>query len=517
MQRAKFWGVGIGLALVFWIGGNFLDHRAWEPAQESESAKSRRTISERTNTDEKETFKKRDFHTSDDLVAIYEKHGMAAAIAAAKGMKRPKRDSQVLFILKYLARVDPEFIAGELKDAGLSPTHQSFVVSSVMREWKDGVSALAWGDSFTGSLRKDAVGTALGILVKTDPAAALAHLEVMPRSGSRSQPQGRLFLAWGTHDPQAALEFLAGGFSEEEKASAISSVLSGWARSHPAEAAARAESSEDEDVLTWSVRSIVSSWKDRSPEEAKAWVDSLPEGEAKERGIETLESVPLRTHCGFGEAQAPDVSWRMKKPSEMETIDFGNWINQDPEGARRHLENSAGGEELSDLAGPMTSKISAKEGPQAAFEWAQGIAGKAGTLAQRTAVVSWSFKEPEKVAKRIESLDPADRPELSGLLVGLWGGQDPAAAATWVAGYDGSEQKDLVVEVLQQWISLDPRGAYTWLGTLPSGESRDQGIDLMFRREVSKDPEALVPWVDLISDPKLRETHQRRLEGELAE
>ncbi|MDB4554665.1 hypothetical protein N9Z94_02655 [Akkermansiaceae bacterium] len=165
----------------------------------------------------------------------------------------------------------------------------------------------------------------------------------------------------------------------------------------------------------------------------------------------------------------------------------------------------------------MTSKISAKEGPQAAFEWAQGIAGKAGTLAQRTAVVSWSFKEPEKVAKRIESLDPADRPELSGLLVGLWGGQDPAAAATWVAGYDGSEQKDLVVEVLQQWISLDPRGAYTWLGTLPSGESRDQGIDLMFRREVSKDPEALVPWVDLISDPKLRETHQRRLEGELAE
>ncbi len=103
----------------------------------------------------------------------------------------------------------------------------------------------------------------------------------------------------------------------------------------------------------------------------------------------------------------------------MVSKDFNNWMNQDPEGARRHLENSTGGEELSDL----------------------------------------------------------------------------------------------VVEILQPWIGLVSVEAYTWLGTFPRGESRDQGIDLMFRREFSKDPESLVPWVELILDPNLRARYQRRLGG----
>ena len=40
--------------------------------------------------------------TVDELVAIYESQGAAAAIAAAKSMTGPERASQVVFILKYL-------------------------------------------------------------------------------------------------------------------------------------------------------------------------------------------------------------------------------------------------------------------------------------------------------------------------------------------------------------------------------------------------------------------------------
>ncbi len=134
---------------------------------------------DRGGGDEVVTFEKRDSYSSDDLVAIYEKHGMGAAIPAAKGMKGPKRDSQVSFILSYLTRIAPEFIAGELKGAGLYPAQQNSIVSTVMRHWKDGEKVLAWGDSYKGQFRKDAVSQALSILVKSDPAAALAHLNAV--------------------------------------------------------------------------------------------------------------------------------------------------------------------------------------------------------------------------------------------------------------------------------------------------------------------------------------------------
>jgi hypothetical protein len=69
-----------------------------------------------------------------------------------------------------------------------------------------------------------------------------------------------------------------------------------------------------------------------------------------------------------------------------------------------------------------------------------------------------------------------------------------------------------VREVLQHWSELEPREAYHWLGTLPAGESRDEGISYMIRREAPRDSESLAPWIELISEPKLREEQRHRLE-----
>ena len=59
------------------------------------------------------------------------------------------------------------------------------------------------------------------------------------------------------------------------------------------------------------------------------------------------------------------------------------------------------------------------------------------------------------------------------------------------------------------------KNAYKWLESLPSGAKRDEGISYMIRREASDDPQALVPWLELISEPTLREKKKRELESRM--
>lgn len=444
--------------------------------------------------------------SQDQLVAIFEKDGAAAALAAAKRIPDPDRESQVLFILTYLARIDPAFVAAELAAAGLSSSHERFIVDAVMDRWEDGVKALAWASSFTGDQRKTAVGQALRILVRTNANAALAYLESMPESGSRSQALCDLFGSWGGHDPRAALASLENRLSPQERVSATGYLVSSWARKSPEEVLAWIGTLQDPGLAQRLIHEVAMNWSSTSPEAAAAWIATLPDDPLK-NGILTAMAERERNtvRCGFGEVQAPDPSWRNKAVADMKTEDLRNWGYQDPVGARKYLETAAGDVDLSDLAITVASGISSKEGPAATFEWARGLPDAAGNVALRLAVINWVETDPVAAAEKIAGIEPERRGALANALADSWGRKDPAAAAAWAATYPGSDQKILVRGILQHWSELEPREAYHWLGTLPAGESRDEGISYMIIREAPRDPESLVPWIDLISDPKLRE------------
>ncbi len=456
-------------------------------------------------------------YTSDELVAIYESEGAAAALAAAKSMKEPERASQVLFVLSYLARIDPEYVAGELKEAGMGHVHQGFVVDAVMADWKDGKKALVWATSnFTGDLLKKATGGALRILAKTDPGAALAHLETLPDGGSRDQAISDIFVEWGRCDPQAALKVIGENFSADDRTSAIRCVIAGWTYLHTKEAAAWVESVQDEELRTKLLSEVTRTWKLKSPEEAAAWVESLPEGPGKEAGKAVMQEPVHVIRCGFN-TEGPDLSWKTKTIATMEDKDFRNWAYQDPDGARKFLETAPEGKDLGELASTVANVMSSKIGPEAAFDWAQTLQGEARKDALRLAVAALTSKDPMNAAKHVESIEPNEREPLSTLLVDNWTRMNPAAAAAWVATYDGAEQKKLVREVLSLWTDSQPREAYVWLGNLPMGASRDEGIELLLRWEARKDPESVVPWIELLSDPKLRVKMKFELEGYLKE
>jgi len=450
----------------------------------------------------------------DDLVAIYEKDGAAAALDAAKALTGSQRDTQVSFILTYLARIDPEFVANELLNAGLDVHRHGFVVDAVLQEWKDGKKALAWADEkLTGERRLRAIAKALGILVRTDPQAALAHLDTLPESNGRSQGICDLFAAWGRHDPQAALKNAA-QLPPREAESATGYVLSSWARTHPEEAATwlKACASPSPNHL----RDVFLAWPGDAKTSAQAWFDSLPESPAKTEAMASIKQTKASTRvaiCGFGPPSAPDDSWKTKRVSEMEVKDLRNWAYQDKAGARRFLEQSPDNPALSEMVVSVAAGMASDESPQAVFDWALKLSPGLQADALRLAVISWSGKDPAAAAEKILSLPEDRRGPLALAIADSWTRQNPAASAAWVANCSEPNQPALVVKVIEQWAGMEPEKAYGWLGTLPAGTARDEGISLMIRYEARHDAASLLPWVDRISQPKMKREMGAFLQG----
>jgi len=454
----------------------------------------------------------------EEVIALCEKEGPEAALAAAKAMTGKDRETAISLLFIHLGRVDPEFAARELKGAGLSEVHRSFAVDSIMGSWTDGEKALAWVTSeFTGDLRKSGVGKALGILVRTDSKAALAYLESMPESNSRSQALADLFVSWGGQDPKAALAYLENNLSPGERASSTEYVVGAWARNSPMDAIAWVGTIQEEAVSARLLHEVAMNWSSVSPAEAAVWLASLRESPVKAGILASLaERERNSIHCGFPlTPQQPDLSWKNKPVAEMAVTDLRNWAYQDPAGARKYLEQAPQDIDLSELSITVAAEISSTEGPAAAFEWARSLPAESGTPALRLAVISWTGTDPSAAAEKLATVEPERRGVLASALAENWSSKDPAAAAAWAAGYPGSDQKSLVRTVLQQWSGLDPQGAYQWLGSLPVGESRDEGISYMIVREAPSDPKSLLPWVEMMSTPELREQKRMQLDGYL--
>ncbi len=451
--------------------------------------------------------------SNDDLTAIYHREDAAAALAAAKSQPWPDRDDAVFFILTHLAVEFPEFVAAELKTSGLALDLKAALVDTILKNWKDGRKALDWAENqLTGELHCKAVAGALGILVKSEPEAAFGYFEKLPPGETRRLTIPDLFAAWGSQDPQTAL-MKAKELTPEDAQSATEHVLRGWAKADPAAAAAWVLKTASHDEK-W-IAGVYQSWISIAPEQARVWFDSLPEGDAK-RNAFTL------THSAGSTIEMPvfstrdvlsDTSWSSKPVSERTPTDLMHWASQDTEGASTFVEQNGNNPASKQLAAQVARAIFGKSEPSAAMDWALGLPEENGIREQARWIVlhEWSEKDPETAAGKLTSLHPNQIGTLPMMLVDSWAKQDPAAAADWVAGWKGENQPHMIEGVFDRWQEQDPQAAYQWLGTLPAGIGRDYGIRAMIRRERDSAPDTLQPWIDLISDPQLREKTRREL------
>lgn len=74
--------------------------------------------------------------SNDDLAAIGDREGAAAALAAAKSQPWPNRDDAVFFILTHLTVEFPEFVAAELKTSGLALDLKAALVDTISKTGK---------------------------------------------------------------------------------------------------------------------------------------------------------------------------------------------------------------------------------------------------------------------------------------------------------------------------------------------------------------------------------------------
>ncbi len=454
--------------------------------------------------------------SNDDLVALCDREGAAAALVAAKSQPWPNRDDGVFFILTHLATVNPEFAAAELKTSGLSAFLKSGVVDTILKNWKDGRKALDWAENqLTGELRGKAVARALGILVKSEPEAAFGYFEKMPASETRSQTICELFAAWGSHDPESALR-KAKELTADDAQSATEHLLRGGAKVDPAVAAAWVLETAPTDGK-W-IAGVYQSWISISPDQAQLWFDSLPEGDAKKDAYHlTYGSSTISMPVFSARAVIPDDTWILKPIPARSATDLMHWAIQDTEGARAFVEQNANNPASKQLAAQVAGAISGKNGPSVAMDWALGLPGENENrvMALYAVLSDWSEKDPEAVGRKLAAMPPEQSGNLPNFLVNTWVRQDPAAAADWVAGWQGDNQTAMIEGVIDKWPDQDTEAAYQWLGTLPAGAGRDAGIKTMIRREQESAPDTLQPWIDLISDRQLREKTRRELDRTL--
>lgn len=452
--------------------------------------------------------------TVDQLVAVYNSRGAPAALESAKASTGKDRDSNVLFVLSYIAKVEPEWVAENLKGSGLSVTHQGMVVSAVMESWKDGFGALVWASAeFTGDLRKTAIGQALKILIQSDPQIAVTYLESMPPGASRSQASADIFSAWGGHDPRAAISYATELQSSDERASALSYVVSAWARANPREAVGWLESVQESELKTTLIREAADGWYSTAPEDAVSWVSKIAEVPFRESILDQFAEIERNTiRCGeFDPSQPANDEWKRKSVSEMTDVDLYDWASQETEKFLSFVENAPADTDLKPLALPAVVAMAENDGIATAFKFAKAFPGKARPEAMRVATIMWAGEDPSSAAAQLLPMEPGVRQPLSTALVDRWSRDDPAAAASWVGSLELSEQTPLIVPIFQIWSDQDPRRAYKWIESLPAGEARDAGLNQVLNRERDSDPESLDPWVELFSTPELRAKHARKL------
>jgi len=447
--------------------------------------------------------------SNDELLAIYHRSGAAAALAAAKSQPWPHREGGVFFILTQLATEDPEFAASELKTSGLSADIKTSLLEMILKNWNDGRKALDWAENqLTGELRCKAIAGALGILVRSEPDTAFDYLEKMPACEARSQTICDLFAAWGSFDPINALT-KAGLLTPKEAQSATEHLLRGWAKTDPESAAAWVLETGPTNVK-W-IAGVLQSWVTLSPDKAKRWFESLPKGDGPNfAGFLGGGTATIR----FSTIQIPtDHSWASKPVSERNDTDLMNWAIQDTENARTFVERNGSDPVLKQLAVQVARAIAGKNGPSAATDWVLRLSeeNENRKTALRFVYFDWAENEPVAAGEKLASIPPEQHDTLPLILVNTWLKEDPAAAADWAARWNGANQSTMIEKVIDEWPNQDPNAAYQWLGNLPAGAGRDAGIKTLIRRERDSAPDTLQPWIDLISDPQLREKTHREL------
>ncbi|MGE9266560.1 MAG: hypothetical protein ACQKBY_00575, partial [Verrucomicrobiales bacterium] len=137
----------------------------------------------------------------------------------------------------------------------------------------------------------------------------------------------------------------------------------------------------------------------------------------------------------------------------------------------------------------------AKQNPNAALNWAQGLEGRDAASATASVITQMAKEDPAEAASIAAGLEGDSRGEALESIAEQWAKTDWAATESWLNTLSGDEKNEATATALESLASVDAAGAADKLLAMPEGEERDRITDDVAGELAKEDPQAAVAWL----------------------
>jgi hypothetical protein len=295
-------------------------------------------------------------------------------------------------------------------------------------------------------------------------------------------------------------------FADRMLASAL--LFSRWAEIAPQEAMAY---TQNMGRAAWMVRpTIVSSWASSDPVGAAQYYTEHPEefggggGWGGRGGTNSAGQI-----AGEWAKQDPDAAleWAQglegRDGSSAVRSVFQELANTDPAKAAE-MASSLEGDQLSEAYSAIARKWGSSDW-DSAEQWISSLPADQRDGALAEAIRGLSDNDPILASQQIANLTDAE--EISDAVRSVarnWAQQDPAAAAEWLVGQESEDLGRPMSEVMSSWVSKDSAGALSFLDAQPAGELRDTAAQAFLRSNRGGDVQESLQIAESIQDDKDR-------------
>ena len=314
-------------------------------------------------------------------------------------------------------------------------------IEAVISRWveSDPKGALTYLESSQDSfLKTKGLVEAIGVLARTDPQGALAHLRSVDPS-RRSTLLNEIVSSWGGRDGAAAVEWIQNQAPLDAKDELLRRATLAWSRQDPQNAVEGSLNLPPSAIGSHELADMFKELAMRDPQAANDRFSSLPrERQSGEVAEELAQGMALR------------------------------------KGMDHTLDS------------------------QEAITWAGGFpAGELREAALAGLVKYGAANDVEFALEVVPSLpEGAMREKALGMLADIWGRKDAPKAAEWLNTLSPSPSRDSAVIRLGSGVAaIDPQSAVQWLATIQDAEKRERYSGEAFVKWRAQDPQGAEAWL----------------------
>ena len=276
---------------------------------------------------------------------------LGAELQKAKSLKGEPRESAVKAVLTAALSLDPEFVANELNDSGLSQIGLTQVADGLMSRWPDSAKALSWARSnLVGSLRARATAIALARLVNVSPSEAVTIFNTLPPGNDRSHAFTSMALGWLNSDIAAAMDFAINSSDYHDSSVAMTSIAKPLVAMNPEIASEYLDEFPDDQRFIWLAHELAVAKVEESPSDALAWALAL-EGvtgvRARRSAIIAWVGKDIPAVANFISASNEDIQL------QLAPILASTWVEQDSAAASTWISDMRGAGVQQAAVGPF--------------------------------------------------------------------------------------------------------------------------------------------------------------------